>query len=58
MDILESITLKFLWQKRKPTQFLAQMQGQAFKIVNTGKGKYKLVIYCENWQSLHILLNM
>jgi hypothetical protein len=50
MDIPESMTLETLWLDRKPTQFLAQTGGQAFKIVQTGKGK--------NWQSLHTLLSL
>jgi hypothetical protein len=58
MDVLESMTLETLWQDRKPTQFLAQTTGQAFKIVNTGKGKRKLIVYCENWQSLRTLLSL
>jgi hypothetical protein len=58
MDIPESMTLKTLWLDRKPTQFLAQTGGQAFKIVQIGKGKRKLIVYCKNWQSLHTLLSL
>jgi hypothetical protein len=58
IDIPESMTLETLWRDRKPTQFLAQTTGQAFKLVNTGKGKRKLIVYCENWQSLHTLLSL
>jgi hypothetical protein len=58
IDIPEAMTLETLWQDRKSTQFLAQMIGQAFKIVNTGKGKQKLIIYCKNWQFLHTLLSL
>jgi hypothetical protein len=58
MDIPESMTLETLWLDRKPTQFLAQTGGQAFKIVQTGKGKRKLIIYCKNWQNLRTLLSL
>jgi hypothetical protein len=57
MDIPESMNLKTLWQDHKPSQFLAQTGGQTFKIVQTGKGKRKLIVYCKNWQSLCTLLN-
>jgi hypothetical protein len=58
MDVPESMTLETLWQGQKPTQFLAQMTGQAFKLVNTGKGKRKLIVYCKNWQPLHTLFSL
>jgi hypothetical protein len=44
MNIPESMTLETLWRYGKPTQFLANTNGQAFKLIQTGMGKRKLVI--------------
>ncbi|CAB4411336.1 unnamed protein product [Rhizophagus irregularis] len=40
-----------LWQDRKPCEFLMQSGASAFKIIQTSKGRRKLVGYFENWET-------
>jgi hypothetical protein len=50
-DILEEMTMATLWNDRKPTTFLTSCGASAFKIIQTSKGKRKLVGYFENWEA-------
>ncbi|CAB4421993.1 unnamed protein product [Rhizophagus irregularis] len=40
-----------LWMDRKPCEFLAQSGAHAFKIIQTSKGRRKLVAYFTNWET-------
>uniref|UniRef100_U9UPY3 Uncharacterized protein n=1 Tax=Rhizophagus irregularis (strain DAOM 181602 / DAOM 197198 / MUCL 43194) TaxID=747089 RepID=U9UPY3_RHIID len=40
-----------LWADRKPQLFLTMCGASAFKIIQTSKGKRKLVGYFENWEA-------
>ncbi|CAB4422577.1 unnamed protein product [Rhizophagus irregularis] len=40
-----------LWNDRKPTIFLTSCSTSVFKIIQTSKGKRKLVGYFENWEA-------
>ncbi|PKY39095.1 hypothetical protein RhiirA4_452233 [Rhizophagus irregularis] len=40
-----------LWNDRKPTTFLTSCGASAFKIIQTSKGKRKLVGYFKNWEA-------
>ncbi|EXX64603.1 hypothetical protein RirG_141120 [Rhizophagus irregularis DAOM 197198w] len=40
-----------LWADRKPQPFLMMCGVSAFKIIQTSKGKRKLVGYFENWEA-------
>ena len=52
------MTLQALWSEGHNLQFLNGIQGlKAFKIVQDGKGKRKLVGFFETWESLHKTLN-
>jgi hypothetical protein len=57
INIPESMTVTSLWMNRQPSQFLVNSGGKAFKIIQTGKGSRKLVVYYENWEALHTALN-
>ncbi|CAB4417791.1 unnamed protein product [Rhizophagus irregularis] len=50
-DIPEGLTMATLWQDRKPSMFLTTCGASAFKIIQTSKGKRKLVGYFENWEA-------
>ncbi|PKK57359.1 hypothetical protein RhiirC2_798170 [Rhizophagus irregularis] len=50
-DILEDMTMATLWTDRKPNQFLMYSGASAFKIIQTSKGKRKLIGYFENWET-------
>ncbi|PKB96223.1 hypothetical protein RhiirA5_435215 [Rhizophagus irregularis] len=47
----EEITMATLWQDHKPCDFLVQCGANAFKIIQTSKGRRKLVAYFENWET-------
>ncbi|GBC53400.1 hypothetical protein GLOIN_2v1785617 [Rhizophagus irregularis DAOM 181602=DAOM 197198] len=40
-----------LWADRKPQPFLTTCSTSAFKIIQTSKGKRKLIGYFENWEA-------
>jgi hypothetical protein len=40
-----------LWIDRKPCDFLMQSGASAFKVIQTSKGRRKLVGYFENWET-------
>ncbi|PKK60952.1 hypothetical protein RhiirC2_817612 [Rhizophagus irregularis] len=50
-DILEEMMMATLWNDYKPTTFLTSCGASAFKIIQTSKGKRKLVGYFENWKA-------
>ncbi|CAB4431699.1 unnamed protein product [Rhizophagus irregularis] len=50
-DIPEEMTMATLWDNRKPNTFLTSCGASAFKIIQTSKGKRKLVGYFENWEA-------
>ncbi|CAB4432324.1 unnamed protein product [Rhizophagus irregularis] len=50
-DIPEEMTMATLWNDRKPTTFLTSCGANTFKIIQTSKGKRKLVGYFENWEA-------
>ncbi|CAB4439615.1 unnamed protein product [Rhizophagus irregularis] len=50
-DIPEEMTIATLWNDRKPTTFLTSCGASVFKIIQTSKGKRKLVGYFENWEA-------
>ncbi|CAB4429762.1 unnamed protein product [Rhizophagus irregularis] len=45
------MTMATLWNDRKLTTFLTSCGASAFKIIQTSKGKRKLVGYFENWEA-------
>jgi hypothetical protein len=52
------MTMQALWSNGQHLQFLNEVQGlKAFKIVQYGKEKRKLVGYFEIWETLHRALN-
>jgi hypothetical protein len=57
MNIPDTMNVTSLWTNRQPSQFLVNSGGKAFKIVQTGKGSRKLVVYYENWEALRTALN-
>ncbi|PKY31703.1 hypothetical protein RhiirB3_449443 [Rhizophagus irregularis] len=50
-DILEEMTIATLWSNRKPCEFLMQCGASTFKIIQTSKGRRRLVAYFENWET-------
>ncbi|GBC43679.2 hypothetical protein GLOIN_2v1641446 [Rhizophagus irregularis DAOM 181602=DAOM 197198] len=40
-----------LWMDRKPCEFLMKCGASSFKIIQTSKGRRKLVAYFENWET-------
>ncbi|EXX63003.1 hypothetical protein RirG_156480 [Rhizophagus irregularis DAOM 197198w] len=50
-DIPEDMTMATLWMDRKPNEFLMHSGTSAFKIIQTSKGKRKLVGYFKNWET-------
>ncbi|CAB4423745.1 unnamed protein product [Rhizophagus irregularis] len=50
-DIPEEMTMATLWTDRKPCDFLMTCGASAFKIIQTSKGRRKLVGYFENWET-------
>ncbi|EXX67020.1 hypothetical protein GLOIN_2v1773466 [Rhizophagus irregularis DAOM 181602=DAOM 197198] len=50
-DIPVDMTMATLWADRKPQLFLTMCGACAFKIIQTSKGKRKLVGYFENWEA-------
>ncbi|POG68038.1 hypothetical protein GLOIN_2v1641446 [Rhizophagus irregularis DAOM 181602=DAOM 197198] len=40
-----------LWMDRKPCEFLMKCGTSSFKIIQTSKGRRKLVAYFENWET-------
>ncbi|EXX52130.1 hypothetical protein RirG_255770 [Rhizophagus irregularis DAOM 197198w] len=47
-DISEYMTMAILWMDRKPCEFLMKCGASSFKIIQTSKGRRKLVAYFEN----------
>ncbi|GBC21255.1 hypothetical protein GLOIN_2v1785617 [Rhizophagus irregularis DAOM 181602=DAOM 197198] len=45
------MTMATLWADRKPQPFLTTCVASAFKIIQTSKGKRKLVGYFKNWEA-------
>ncbi|CAB4437111.1 unnamed protein product [Rhizophagus irregularis] len=45
------MTIATLWTDRKPCNFLMTCDASSFKIIQTSKGKRKLVGYFENWET-------
>ncbi|PKY58589.1 hypothetical protein RhiirA4_480629 [Rhizophagus irregularis] len=45
-----------LWSDRKPCEFLVQSGAHAFKIIQTSKGRRKLVAYFANWETMLMTL--
>ena len=50
-DIPEDMTMATLWTDRKPCNFLMTCGASSFKIIQTSKGRRKLVGYFENWET-------
>ncbi|GBC52217.2 hypothetical protein GLOIN_2v1773466 [Rhizophagus irregularis DAOM 181602=DAOM 197198] len=50
-DIPEDMTMATLWMDRKPCEFLMKCGASSFKIIQTSKGRRKLVAYFENWET-------
>ncbi|CAB4410482.1 unnamed protein product [Rhizophagus irregularis] len=50
-DIPEEMMMATLWSDHKPNTFLTSCGASAFKIIQTSKGKRKLVGYFENWEA-------
>ncbi|CAB4434462.1 unnamed protein product [Rhizophagus irregularis] len=50
-DIPEDMTMATLWADRKPCNFLMTCGASSFKIIQTSKGRRKLVGYFENWET-------
>ena len=48
----EEVTTCTLWNDRKPTTYLCELGAKSLKIVQTGKGKRKLVGYFEKWEAI------
>ncbi|RGB29377.1 hypothetical protein C1646_713751 [Rhizophagus diaphanus] len=45
------MTMATLWKDHKPTEFLMMCDASSFKIIQTSKGRRKLVGYFENWET-------
>ncbi|CAB4425818.1 unnamed protein product [Rhizophagus irregularis] len=45
------MTMATLWMDRKPCNFLMMCGASSFKIIQTSKGRRKLVGYFENWET-------
>ncbi|PKC57890.1 hypothetical protein RhiirA1_401061 [Rhizophagus irregularis] len=43
--------MAILWMDRKPCEFLMKCGASSFKIIQTSKGRRKLVAYFENWET-------
>ncbi|GET53259.1 hypothetical protein GLOIN_2v1871772 [Rhizophagus irregularis DAOM 181602=DAOM 197198] len=50
-DISEDMTMATLWMDRKTCEFLMKCGASLFKIIQTSKGRRKLVAYFENWET-------
>ncbi|CAB4422559.1 unnamed protein product [Rhizophagus irregularis] len=50
-DIPEDMTMATLWTDRKPCNFLMTCGASSFKIIQTSKGRRKLVAYFKNWET-------
>ncbi|CAB4421412.1 unnamed protein product [Rhizophagus irregularis] len=50
-DIPEDMAMATLWTDRKPCNFLMTCGASSFKIIQTSKGRRKLVAYFENWET-------
>ncbi|CAB4429760.1 unnamed protein product [Rhizophagus irregularis] len=50
-DIPEDMMMATLWSNRKPCEFLVLSGAHAFKIIQTSKGRRKLVAYFANWET-------
>ncbi|CAB4421406.1 unnamed protein product [Rhizophagus irregularis] len=50
-DIPVDMMMATLWVDRKPNEFLMQSGASAFKIIQTSKGRRKLVGYFKNWET-------
>ncbi|GBC21264.1 hypothetical protein GLOIN_2v1871772 [Rhizophagus irregularis DAOM 181602=DAOM 197198] len=50
-DILEDMTMATLWMDRKPCEFLMKCGASSFKVIQTSKGRRKLVAYFEDWET-------
>ncbi|GET53235.1 hypothetical protein GLOIN_2v1871772 [Rhizophagus irregularis DAOM 181602=DAOM 197198] len=50
-DIPEDMTMATLWMDRKPCEFLMKCGASSFKVIQTSKGRRKLVAYFENWET-------
>ena len=49
-DIPETVTSGTLWYDHAPTQLLYALGAKTFKIIQTGKGKRKLVVFFDKWR--------
>ncbi|RGB30388.1 hypothetical protein C1646_765411, partial [Rhizophagus diaphanus] len=56
-NIPEDITTHTLWRDQKPTTYLCELRVKSFKIVQTGKGKRKLVGYFKTWKAVRKVLD-
>ncbi|RGB27789.1 hypothetical protein C1646_768651 [Rhizophagus diaphanus] len=56
-NILEDVTMHTLLRDQKPTTYLCELGAKSFKIVQTGKGKRKLVGYFETWEAIRKVLD-
>ncbi|PKY45826.1 hypothetical protein RhiirA4_518002 [Rhizophagus irregularis] len=52
------MTMATLWMNRKPCEFLVQSGAHAFKIIQTSKGRSKLVAYFANWETTLMTLEV
>ncbi|RGB23754.1 hypothetical protein C1646_774045 [Rhizophagus diaphanus] len=55
-DIPEEMTISTLWADHAPTDFLRTSYARSFKIIQTGKGKRKLMAYFENWETVRSVI--
>ncbi|PKC54860.1 hypothetical protein RhiirA1_476558 [Rhizophagus irregularis] len=51
------VTLWVLWVDCKPCEFLMQCSASSFKVIQTSKGRRKLVGYFKNWETTLKALN-
>ncbi|RGB22537.1 hypothetical protein C1646_775921 [Rhizophagus diaphanus] len=54
---IPDVTTHILWRDQKPTTYLCELGAKSFKIVQTGKGKRKLVGYFETWEAVRKVLD-
>ncbi|GBC53417.2 hypothetical protein GLOIN_2v1776609 [Rhizophagus irregularis DAOM 181602=DAOM 197198] len=51
-DIPEDMMMATLWTDCKPGEFLMKCGASSFKVIQTSKGRRKLVAYFENWETI------
>ncbi|RGB30389.1 hypothetical protein C1646_765412 [Rhizophagus diaphanus] len=56
-NIPEDITTHTLWRDQKLTTYLCEFGAKSFKIVQTGKGKRKLVGFFKTWEAVRKVLD-